>query len=106
MRKFALLVRNHEEGILFFGTAGTLQKNVLPNELIVPVSAIRDEGTSFHYEKPGRYAYTDSEMVQANQKPITLYENFYLIILFVSEETVIFLPFPFEWIISPHLTKR
>lgn len=40
--------------ILAFGNAGAL--NDLPeNSMFVPVKAIRDEGTSFHYMKPGKF---------------------------------------------------
>ena len=35
--------------ILLFGSAGSLDKNITDGHIIVPVSAYRDEGTSYHY---------------------------------------------------------
>ena len=46
------------------GTAGTLQKNIKVGDLIVCEKAIRDEGTSHHYIKTGKYAYPSKELTQ------------------------------------------
>lgn len=46
------------------GSAGLLDKN-LSKKLIVPTSAIRDEGLSYHYLKPGREVHADPEAVKA-----------------------------------------
>jgi purine-nucleoside phosphorylase len=61
--------------ILFFGMAGILSKDISKGEIILPCSAIRDEGTSFHYEKPAQYSYPNKEFIQSiastlNQKNI------------------------------------
>jgi uridine phosphorylase len=48
---------------IVMGTAGLLQKEPLQDELIIPTAAVRDEGTSFHYEKPGRYTHPDQDLV-------------------------------------------
>lgn len=37
------------ETIILFGSCGVLQEDIKENSLIIPVSAIRDEGTSYHY---------------------------------------------------------
>lgn len=37
------------ENILVFGTCGVLDRNISDCSVIVPNSAVRDEGTSFHY---------------------------------------------------------
>ncbi|MFT8824140.1 MAG: nucleoside phosphorylase [Liquorilactobacillus mali] len=37
------------ENVILFGTCGVLDKNIAAHQLIIPTSAIRDEGTSFHY---------------------------------------------------------
>lgn len=37
------------ENVILFGTCGVLDKNIGAHQLIIPTSAIRDEGTSFHY---------------------------------------------------------
>jgi len=49
--------------ILFFGSAGIFEKTTQSGELIIPSCGIRDEGTSFHYQAPDRYAYADSHIV-------------------------------------------
>lgn len=42
---------------IFFGEVGTIAPEIERGEIIVPVKAIRDEGTSFHYQKPSKYSY-------------------------------------------------
>ena len=39
------------EKLIMFGTCGVLDKNIEDLAIIIPTSAIRDEGTSYHYEK-------------------------------------------------------
>lgn len=36
------------------GGCGVLEKGSLPGDIMIPVSAIRDEGTSYHYVEPSR----------------------------------------------------
>lgn len=40
------------EKIVLFGSCGVLDKNIGACSVIIPTSAIRDEGTSFHYAPP------------------------------------------------------
>lgn len=48
--------------VLAFGNAGAL--NDLPeNSMFIPVKAIRDEGTSFHYMKPGKLVNLESDFL-------------------------------------------
>ena len=47
------------------GGAGVLQKDVALGHLIVPTSAVRDEGTSYHYLPPGREVRTRADVVRA-----------------------------------------
>ena len=42
---------------IFFGGVGTITPKIERGEIIVPTKAIRDEGTSFHYQKPSKYSY-------------------------------------------------
>lgn len=37
------------ENILVFGTCGVLDSSIKETSIIIPTSAIRDEGTSYHY---------------------------------------------------------
>ena len=45
------------------GGAGVLRKDVALGHLIVPTSAVRDEGTSYHYLPPAREVQADTEVV-------------------------------------------
>lgn len=40
---------------VLFGTCGSLDRSIPKNRLIVPTSAYRDEGTSYHYMEPSDY---------------------------------------------------
>ena len=37
------------KNFIFFGSCGTLSKNIKPGHFILPTEAYRDEGTSYHY---------------------------------------------------------
>jgi uridine phosphorylase len=45
------------------GDAGTLQSNLSIGDIVVCEKAIRDEGTSHHYEKAAKYAYPSEDLV-------------------------------------------
>jgi uridine phosphorylase len=47
------------------GGAGVLDKGVAAGELIVPESAVRDEGTSYHYVPPGREVTASADALKA-----------------------------------------
>jgi uridine phosphorylase len=47
------------------GGAGVLVPDVALGHVIVPTSAIRDEGTSYHYLEPGRLAHPTAQAVEA-----------------------------------------
>jgi uridine phosphorylase len=47
------------------GGAGVLGEDIEVGYLLVPTSAIRDEGTSYHYLPPGREVFATSEAVEA-----------------------------------------
>jgi len=49
--------------IVFFGPCGIVQNGIGRGELIVLDSAIRDEGTSFHYQKADRCAYPSTGLM-------------------------------------------
>lgn len=44
-----LLIASGIEKIVAFGTCGRLNKNIAKNTIILPTSAYREEGTSYHY---------------------------------------------------------
>ena len=41
--------------ILFFGSCGSLDKEITAGHLIIPAEAYRDEGTSYHYAPASDY---------------------------------------------------
>ena len=41
------------ECLVLFGTCGVLDRNIADCAVILPTSALRDEGTSYHYAPPG-----------------------------------------------------
>jgi uridine phosphorylase len=46
------------------GSCGVLQKEIAIGHLIIPTTAVRDEGTSYHYVKPAREITADEHIVQ------------------------------------------
>ncbi len=62
----AVLEELHAVGVekfIIFGTCGVLDKNIKDLSIIIPDSAIRDEGTSYHYKE-------SSDEVEVNKKYI------------------------------------
>ncbi|MBI5000907.1 MAG: nucleoside phosphorylase [Euryarchaeota archaeon] len=47
------------------GGAGVLDKKITVGHIVIPVAAIRDEGTSYHYMPPGREVYASPKGVKA-----------------------------------------
>ena len=56
------------EKIIVFGTCGVLDKNIEDMAIIIPTSAIRDEGTSYHY-------CPSSEEINTNPKYINEFKK-------------------------------
>ena len=52
------------EKIISTGTCGVLT-NIEENAFLVPVRALRDEGTSYHYAPPSRYMEMQTEVISA-----------------------------------------
>jgi uridine phosphorylase len=51
--------------VVSVGTAGSLQRDLQPGELVLCTGAIRDEGVSHHYLPPGRLATAPAGMTAA-----------------------------------------
>ena len=51
------------EKFIICGGAGSIKKNSEVGEIIVPVAAVRDEGTSYHYLEPSREVECHKETV-------------------------------------------
>jgi len=58
------------KNIILAGAAGGLQKKDYPGKFVLPIKAIRDEGTSYHYLKPGKYAFPDRQSAAAIEKAL------------------------------------
>lgn len=56
------------EKVIVFGTCGVLDKNIEDCSIIIPDSAVRDEGTSYHYAP-------SSDEIKVNQRYIDVFTN-------------------------------
>ena len=52
---------------IVIGTCGVLDREIERNQLVIPNSAIRDEGTSYHYAPPSREIKANPEIVKKIQ---------------------------------------
>ena len=55
------------KNFIVIGTCGVLDREIERNQLIIPNSAIRDEGTSYHYAPPSREIEVNPEIVNKIQ---------------------------------------
>ncbi len=53
--------------VISAGSCGALV-DIPENTFLIPVKALRDEGTSYHYIEPSRYAYTDEGLRKTIEK--------------------------------------
>ena len=61
------------------GGAGVLDKDIAVGHVIVPATAIRDEGTSYHYLPPGREVEASPEGVAAIEKTLRKHSLNYIV---------------------------
>ena len=61
------------------GGAGVLDGDLAVGHIIVPTSAIRDEGTSYHYMPPGREVSAHPKGVEAIEKVLQAHQCEYLL---------------------------
>ena len=52
------------EYFISIGGSGTLSNDIKRGDIILPTKALRDEGTSFHYQEPSRYSYPSDMIVE------------------------------------------
>jgi uridine phosphorylase len=55
------------------GGAGVLQKDITVGHLIIPTSAVRDEGVSYHYIEPSREVECNQQAVEVIEKEFKKY---------------------------------
>ncbi|MBQ7308059.1 MAG: nucleoside phosphorylase [Clostridia bacterium] len=58
------------KNILLCGMCGCLVEHIKNNSIIIPTSALRDEGTSYHYQKPSDEVEIDKTVVSILEKTI------------------------------------
>ena len=61
------------------GSAGVLTRDIAVGHIVVPVSAIRDEGTSYHYLPPTREVQASPEAVSAIEQVLKRYSIPYIL---------------------------
>ena len=61
------------------GGAGVLDRTIAVGHLLVPISAVRDEGTSYHYLPPGREVQPTPEAVAAIERVLARHQVEYLL---------------------------
>lgn len=59
------------------GGAGVLDRSIAVGHLIVPVSAVRDEGVSYHYLPPGREVEASAEGIAAIERVLLKHDVHY-----------------------------
>ena len=61
------------------GGAGVLNREIAVGHLVVPISAVRDEGTSYHYLPPAREVQADAAAVAAIEQALRQNEAEYIL---------------------------
>lgn len=65
--------------IIACGGAGVLNKELAVGHVVVPVTAIRDEGTSYHYLPPSRDVSASSQAIEAIEQTLQAHHVPYVI---------------------------
>ncbi len=68
---FEEIVAMGAKKFVLFGSCGVLDDNKVKDSIIIPVSAIRDEGTSYHYIAPSPEIEADAHSVQTLENVLT-----------------------------------
>lgn len=61
------------------GSAGVLSGDIAVGHVVIPISAIRDEGTSYHYLPPTREVQASTEAVSAIERVLKRYSIPYIL---------------------------
>lgn len=61
------------------GSAGVLNRELAVGHLVVPTTALRDEGTSYHYLPPSREVRASEEAVRAIERVLTRHDVPYIV---------------------------
>ncbi len=63
------LIQFGMEKLVLFGTCGVLDRDIEATSIIIPIAALRDEGTSYHY-------LPASDEVEVNKKTLPIFQAF------------------------------
>jgi len=59
------LIARGAKRVISTGIAGTLQhEGILAGDIVLCTKAVRNEGTSYHYQKPSKYSYPDRVLLK------------------------------------------
>jgi len=73
------LIAAGAKNFIIAGTAGTIRKDVKIGDIVVCDRAIRDEGTSYHYMRPSKYAYASKDLVNKIKKSLDKMKRKYFV---------------------------
>ncbi len=68
---FEEIVAMGAKKFVLFGSCGVLDDNKVKDNIIIPVSAVRDEGTSYHYIAPSPEIEADAHSIQILENVLT-----------------------------------
>ncbi len=68
---FEEIIAMGAEKFVLFGSCGVLDDDKVKDHIIIPVSAVRDEGTSYHYIAPSAEIEADTRSVQILEHVLT-----------------------------------
>ena len=68
---FEEIVAMGAKKFVLFGSCGVLDDNKVKDNIIIPVSAVRDEGTSYHYITPSSEIEADTHSIQILENVLT-----------------------------------
>ena len=68
---FEEIVAMGAKKFVLFGSCGVLDDNKVKDNIIIPVSAVRDEGTSYHYITPSPEIEADTHSIQILENVLT-----------------------------------
>ncbi len=68
---FEEVVAMGAETFVLFGSCGVLDDEAVKGRIIIPVSAVRDEGTSYHYAPPSPEIEMDPRSVQVLERVLS-----------------------------------
>ena len=67
------------EKFIACGGAGVLDKSIAVGHIVVPTSAVRDEGTSYHYLPPSREVQVNKKAVEAIEQVLQKHKCRYIL---------------------------